>query len=193
MRAFVAAAEGGQRIGWLGFSSMMYSWALRACRERRECERALEVAKLRETLGGEKRWRAVHFACHGMMDTERPALSSLALTGEPLRCLDVYRMDLRADLVVLSACETGKGKLFKAESVVGFTRAFLYAGAPRVIVSLWKVDGAATAALMKKFYEAWGEVGAAAALKQAREFVASHKQWKHPYFWAAWQLWGLAE
>jgi len=153
------------------------------------------VARLRATLGGDKRWRAVHFACHGLIDPERPALSQLALTGEPLRCLDIYRMKIPADLVVLSACETGKGRIYKAEGVIGWTRAFLFAGAPRVIVSLWKVDDAATRALMEKFYALWknGKMPAATALKKAQVFVRSQERWKHPYFWAAWQLWGLGE
>jgi len=122
-------------------------------------------------------------------------LSALALTGEPLRCMDIYRMRIPADLVVLSACETGKGKVYKAEGVIGWTRAFLFAGAPRVIVSLWKVDDQATRALMEKFYALWkdSKMPAATALKQAQAHVASQPQWKHPYFWAAWQLWGLGE
>ena len=75
----------------------------------------------------------------------------------------------------------------------------MLAGAPRVIVSLWKVDDAATKALMVKFYELWnpkdGSQGlpTATALKKAQEFVRSHKKWKHPYYWAAWQLWGLGD
>ncbi len=96
-------------------------------------------------------------------------------------------------LVVLSACETAKGKVYKAEGIIGFTRAFMMAGAPRVIVSLWKVDDAATKALMVKFYEVWKTEPAATALKRAQEFVSSHEKWRHPYYWAAWQLWGLPE
>jgi CHAT domain-containing protein len=69
----------------------------------------------------------------------------------------------------------------------------MFAGAPRVLVSLWKVDDAATRALMERFYELWkdGKVPAAAALRQAQAYVAKQEKWKHPYFWAAWQLWGL--
>ena len=79
---------------------------------------------------------------------------------------------------------------------MGLTRAFMYAGAPRVICSLWKVDDKATQALMVKFYELWSPkegagLGAAAALKRAQAFVKSHEKWKHPYYWAAWVLWGL--
>ena len=153
---------------------------------RRELESALKTSP---------RWRSIHLATHGVVDPQRPVLNSLALTGGPLRCLDIYRMNIPADLAVLSACETGKGKVYKAEGVVGFVRAFMFAGCPRVLVSVWKVDDEATAALMKKFYELWkgGDVEAATALKKAQEFVKSQPKWKHPYYWAAWQLWGLGE
>ena len=159
-------------------------------------------AGLREHLTSAKRWKAVHFACHGLIDVERPMLSSLALSrsGEDdgfLTALEVLRMEIPADLAVLSACETGKGRVVKGEGIVGLTRAFMFAGAPRVICSLWKVDDEATRTLMIKFYELWNPkdgsrgLGAAAALKEAQVFVRGHDQWKHPYFWAAWVLWGL--
>ena len=110
-------------------------------------------AGFRNAVVNRARWRAVHFACHGLVDPERPALSSLALTASGnddgfLTSLDVFRMKIPADLVVLSACETGKGKIIEGEGIVGLTRAFMFAGAPRVICSLWKVDDEATKALM---------------------------------------------
>ena len=148
------------------------------------------------------RWRAVHFACHGLVDPERPALSSLALTPDAgndgfLTALEVLRLRIRADLVVLSACETGKGKIVSGEGIVGLTRSFTFAGSPRVLCSLWKVDDEATSALMRKFYELWNPrtgskgMGTAAALRAAQEHVRSQEKWKHPYYWAAWVLWGL--
>ena len=159
-------------------------------------------AGLRESLKTNERWRAVHFACHGLIDVERPMLSSLALSsaGEDdgfLTALEVLRMEIPADLAVLSACETGKGRVVKGEGIVGLTRAFMFAGAPRVICSLWKVDDGATKALMIKFYELWNPqdgskgLGAAEALKKAQAFVRAQEQWQHPYYWAAWVLWGL--
>ncbi|MDA1194780.1 MAG: CHAT domain-containing protein [Planctomycetota bacterium] len=110
-------------------------------------------------------------------------------------------MEIPADLAVLSACETGTGRVVKGEGIVGLTRAFMFAGAPRVICSLWKVDDEATKALMVKFYELWNPkdgkkgLGVAAALKQAQEYVRDHPngKWKHPYYWAAWVLWGLPD
>jgi CHAT domain-containing protein/Tfp pilus assembly protein PilF len=157
-------------------------------------------AGLQAALAQRARWHAVHLACHGLVDPERPTLSSLALTADAnhdgfLSVLEVFRLKIPADLVVLSACETGKGKVVKGEGIVGMTRAFMFAGAPRVIVSLWKVDDAATCALMVKFYELWkpGKIATATALKKAQEYVRSHEKWSHPYYWAAWQLWGLPD
>jgi CHAT domain-containing protein len=185
--------------------------------------RATET-KLLSALAKRARWRAVHFACHGLVDTQHPQLSSLALTPDSqtdgfLTLLSVCRATIPADLVVLSACETAKGKIHRAEGIVGFTRAFMLAGASRVLCSLWKVDDAATQALMRKFYELWNPrppstsarktksqgtkstkpvaqpkpLGAAQALQQAQAFVRSHKKWKEPHYWAAWVLWGLPD
>jgi tetratricopeptide (TPR) repeat protein len=136
-------------------------------------------------------WRAIHFACHAMVDPQRPLESALGLAGGDLTARDVCRARFPADLVVLSACDTGKGRVVKAAGIVGFVRAFLFAGAPRVLVSLWKVDDLATQALMVKFHELWKSgQPAATALKRAQEHVAAQKGWSDPYYWAAWQLWG---
>jgi hypothetical protein len=159
---------------------------------------------LRAALARPARWRAVHLACHGLVDARRPALSSLALTaaGEDdgfLTCLDIFRLRMPADLAVLSACETARGEVVSSEGIVGLTRAFLVAGTPRVICSLWRVDDEATAALMTRFYALWSPkdgtpgLGAARALREAQAFVAAQARWKHPFYWAAWVLWGLPE
>ncbi len=159
---------------------------------------------LAAALASRPRWRAVHLACHGVLDQERPWLSSLALArgGASDGYLTVQEaFDLRcpADLVVLSACETGRGRVARGEGIVGLVRAFMFAGAPRVLVSLWKVDDEATRALMVRFYELWNPGdgapgrGAAAALRAAQEHVASQERWRHPRYWAAWVLWGLPE
>ena len=108
------------------------------------------------------RYRYVHFATHGYLDSERPELSSIVLSlvdqdGHPedgfLRAQDIYNLKLNADLVVLSACQTGLGKQIRGEGIVGLTRGFMYAGAPRVIVSMWSVNDRATEELMASFYE----------------------------------------
>ncbi len=146
-------------------------------------------------IASRERWRAVHLACHG---SSAPfpwlALSPGDDADGLLTALDLCRLRVPAQLVVLSGCETARGRLYKSEGVVGLARAFMLAGSPRVIASLWKVDDEATRALMTDFYRRWkGGAGAAATLKQAQESVAAQPQWHHPCYWAAWQLWGLGE
>ncbi len=160
-------------------------------------------ARVRAALAEDGRWRAIHFACHGLVDPEEPGRSALAITPDGtddgfLTGLDIFKLRFAADLVVLSACETGKGKVFRTEGIVGLTHAFMFAGAPRVICSLWKVDDDATRALMVKFYDLWNPkdgkgLSAAAALQKAQEHIRAQPQWKHPYYWAAWVLWGLPD
>jgi len=108
-------------------------------------------------------YRMVHFATHGLLDSNDPEFSGVVLSlvdekGSPvdgfLRLRDIYNLNLPADLVVLSACETGLGKDVRGEGLIGLTRGFMYAGAPRVVVSLWSVNDRATAELMKRFYRA---------------------------------------
>jgi CHAT domain-containing protein len=164
-------------------------------------------AGLRSALPGRPRWRGVHLACHGLVDTARPSLSALALTPTDaddglLTALDVFQLDVGADLVVLSACETARGAVVRGEGLVGLTRAFLSAGASRVLSALWKVDDDATQALMRRFYALWNPrdgspaLPAGEALRRAQDFVRTHPDhpsWRHPAHWAAWVLWGLPE
>ncbi len=160
-------------------------------------------ARFLAALASNDRWRAVHLACHGLVDDRRPTLSALALTATAeddglLTALQVFETRVQSDLVVLSACETGNAGAsgeFAGEGLVGLTRAFLAAGAPRVVVSAWPVDDDATAALMKHFYEHWktGRVPAAEALRRAQAHVRAQAKWRHPRYWAAWLLWGLAD
>ncbi|MCM3903641.1 MAG: CHAT domain-containing tetratricopeptide repeat protein [Pyrinomonadaceae bacterium] len=146
-------------------------------------------------------YRYVHFATHGVLDTERPGLSALVLSmvdqqGKPqngfLRANDIYNVKLPAELVVLSACQTGLGKEIKGEGLVGLTRGFMYAGAARVVVSLWNVNDKATADLMTKFYEKMLKQGArpAAALRAAQVEMWKQKQRQSPYYWAAFTMQG---
>jgi CHAT domain-containing protein len=146
-------------------------------------------------------YRIVHFATHGLLDNEHPELSGLVLSlvdsdGRPqngfLELQDVYNMNLPVELVVLSACETGLGKEINGEGLVGLTRGFMYAGAPRVVASLWKVDDVATANLMGRFYKAMLKDGIrpAAALRQAQLEMWKDKRWTEPYNWAAFTIQG---
>jgi len=146
-------------------------------------------------------YRYVHFATHGLLDSERPELSALVLSlvdteGKPqdgfLRTNDIYNMKLPAELVVLSACQTGLGKDVKGEGLVGLTRGFMYAGAARVVVSLWSVNDKATADLMTKFYQKMLKQSErpAAALRAAQVEMWKQKQWQSPYYWAAFTLQG---
>lgn len=105
-------------------------------------------------------------------------------------------MRLRADLVTLSACETGLGQELRGEGIVGLTRAFFYAGTPSVLVSLWKVDDASTAELMTDFYEhlrKTGERDKAAALRQAQLKLINANRYAHPYYWASFILQGRTD
>ena len=147
------------------------------------------------------RYRIVHFATHGLIDAERPALSSLVLSlvderGTPidgyLRMADIYNRRLPVDLVVLSACRTALGADLQGEGLVGLTRGFMYAGARRVVASLWQVDDQATSQLMTRFYRHMltGGEPPAAALRAAQRELAADPRFSAPYFWAGFVLHG---
>lgn len=146
-------------------------------------------------------YRNVHFATHGVMDLEHPELSGIVLSrfdkkGRPqdgyLRLYEIYNLNLPADLVVLSACQTGSGKQIRGEGLMALTRGFMYAGAARVVATLWKVDDAATAALMGLFYKEMftNRKRPAAALRNAQISLSKLKRWNSPYFWAGFVLQG---
>ena len=146
-------------------------------------------------------YKYVHFATHGVMDAERPGLSSLVLStvdadGKQqngfLRANDIFNMKLPAELVVLSACQTGLGKEVKGEGLIGLTRGFMYAGAKRVVVSLWSVNDKATSDLMTKFYRGMlkDNERPAAALRAAQIEMWKQKKWQSPYYWAAFTMQG---
>ena len=148
------------------------------------------------------RYRIVHVAAHGLVNAARPELSGILLSlfdrdGRPqpgfFTAGDALGLDLPADLVVLSGCRTALGREMKGEGIVGLTRGFLYAGAQRVVASLWKVDDAATAALMERFYRALlgpRRLPPAAALRAAQLELRSQPRFRHPYYWAGFQLVG---
>lgn len=142
------------------------------------------------------RYRILHFATHAVLNNHHPELSGIVLSlvnreGEArngfLRLHDIYRLNLRADLVVLSGCQTALGKEIQGEGIIGLTRGFLHAGASRVVTSLWQVSDRATAELMQRFYRGIlvEELEPVEALRQAQLSMWRQRRWQAPYYWAA--------
>ncbi|MDX1618323.1 MAG: CHAT domain-containing tetratricopeptide repeat protein, partial [Balneolaceae bacterium] len=166
-------------------------------------------------------YRYIHLATHGVIDEDHPGLSGLVLSGAGgsnpasredglLRSSEIYQLDINSDMVVLSACNTGLGKIVKGEGILGLQRSFFYAGVPTVAVSLWNVYDRSTAFLMNDFYaallsnqasnplgSAWSSVlrwvgwdrstpyGASApAMRQAKLKMLDHPLFRHPVYWA---------
>jgi CHAT domain-containing protein len=160
---------------------------------------ASRATALRDDLG---QYRIVHFASHGLLNAEHPELSGVVLSlvdrqGKPqdgfLRLADVYGLRLAADLVVLSGCQTALGKQLRGEGLIGLVRGFMFAGAPRVVASLWKVDDRATAELMRRFYQALlgrSRPTPAAALRAAQLSMSGERRWSAPYYWAGFVIQG---
>ena len=147
------------------------------------------------------RYRIVHFATHGLINSEHPELSGLVLSlvdenGKPqdgfLRMSEIFNLRLPAELVVLSACQTALGQEIKGEGLVGLTRGFMYAGAERVVASLWQVDDQATAQLMRFFYRGMFKenLRPAAALRAAQIEMSRNSRWSEPYYWAGFVMQG---
>lgn len=164
---------------------------------------ALDFDASKETLAATplREYPIIHFATHGALDTEHPELSGLVLSlfdanGRKrdgfLRLHEIYNLDLDAELVVLSACETALGKEVHGEGLIGITRGFMYAGAERVVSSIWKIDDRASARLMARFYERLLATGASpsAALRDAQLAMWRETRWRDPHYWAAFGLYG---
>jgi len=143
----------------------------------------------------------LHVATHGVLDAEHPELSALVLSrldpaGKSIDGLlyahEIQSLDLEARLVVLSACETALGQELRGEGLLGLTRSFFQAGAARVLVSLWKVDDAATAELMQHFYRYLliDAKSPAAALRAAQLEMLESSRYHDPYFWASFVVQG---
>lgn len=145
-------------------------------------------------------YRVMHFATHGILNAERPQFTGivLSLVGEKnsdgfLRANEIFNFKLGAPLVMLSACESGLGKEQRGEGVIGLTRAFMYAGAPTVGVSLWSVSDRSTARLMNDFYKGYLTQGGATpsqALRQAQLAMIANNRYNAPFFWAPFVLVG---
>jgi CHAT domain-containing protein len=142
-----------------------------------------------------RQYRVLHFATHGLLNAERPQFTGivLSLVGNGassdgfLRTDEIFNLRLASPLVMLSACETGLGKEKRGEGVIGLTRAFMYAGAPAVGVSLWSVADKSTAELMTDFYKnLLGKQGSTptAAMRAARQNMIAGKKYSAPFYWA---------
>jgi CHAT domain-containing protein len=140
-------------------------------------------------------FRYIHFATHGQFDAEKPLNSALLLARDGqndgrLTVDKLYSMTLTADLVTLSACETGLGKIANGDDLVGLIRGFLYAGSSSIVTSLWKVDDLATSHLMTEFYSQLQRTDKCEALRYAA--LSTKDKYPHPFYWAAFQLTGNA-
>ncbi|MFN0112909.1 MAG: CHAT domain-containing protein [Blastocatellia bacterium] len=164
---------------------------------------AMDFAANRSLAIGQElnRYRIVHFATHALVNVSHPELSGIVLSlvderGCPqngfLSATDIYNLRLSADLVVLSACQTGLGKEIRGEGLVGMTRSFMHAGASRVVVSLWSQQDKATADLMIRFYGKFltSQSSPSAALRAAQIEMMKSGRWPSPYFWSGFTLQG---
>ncbi len=154
-----------------------------------------EVVKYRDL----KKYKIIHFATHGFIDDVKPSRSAVILTldNDPkedgfLQMREIFNLDLDAELVTLSACQTGLGKLIKGEGIVGLSRAFFYAGASSVLMSLWTVNDHAAAQFMERFYyHLKNAKPKAKALRKVKlEMLRSKTVLSHPYYWAGFILSG---
>ncbi|HKP14285.1 MAG TPA: CHAT domain-containing protein, partial [Blastocatellia bacterium] len=161
-----------------------------------------DASKATATSPALSQYRILHFATHGFVNTAHPYLSGVVLSlfdrnGEPtdgfLTSHEIYNLNLPADLIALSGCRTGLGKEVKGEGLMALTRSFMYAGAARVLVTLWDIDDESTAELMKRFYGAMlgkQRLSPAAALRFAQLSMSRDRHWSAPYFWAGFVLQG---
>lgn len=141
----------------------------------------------------------LHFATHGYINEAEPDHSSLVLTRDSISAEDgllqsseIFDLHLNANLVVLSACQTGLGRLVRGEGMIGLTRAFMYAGTPSVLASLWSVSDMSTATLMGDFYSNLipGKLDKADALRRAKLACIGENQFAHPFYWASFVMIG---
>jgi len=146
-------------------------------------------------------YQIIHFASHTLLNSDHPELSGILLSlvdqqGRPrdgfLQARQIFNLKLNADMVVLSACQTALGKEVRGEGLIGLSRAFMYAGAPRVVASLWRVPDSATAELMRRFYRAMfvDSLPPAAALRKSQLALQRESRWSAPYYWAGFTLQG---
>jgi CHAT domain-containing protein len=160
----------------------------------------LEAAESRVKREPLARYRRLHMATHGLIDERSPARSGLvfSLVGESeedgvLQMSEIFNLRLDAEMVVLSACRTGLGRIVRGEGIVGLTRAFLYARALSVVVSLWDVQDSSTAEFMKRFYRHLrkGRKNSDALRRARMDMIRSDiLAYRHPYYWSAFVMAG---
>jgi CHAT domain-containing protein len=147
-----------------------------------------------------KNYNLLHFATHGVVDEKNPELSRIFLQSSTdaedgnLYSGEIYNLQLNADLVTLSACQTGLGKISKGEGVIGLSRALVYAGAKNIIVSFWSVADESTAQLMTDFYKILlddGKKDYSNSLRQAKLKLIESDKYAAPYYWAPFILIGF--
>jgi CHAT domain-containing protein len=137
----------------------------------------------------------LHFACHGVYESDSPLFSALLLTPQGvddgrLEAREIFHLKLHCQLATLSACETGLSEVTQGDEIIGLARSFLFAGAPAIVTSLWKVDDLATAVMMKRFYRNLSAgLSRAEALRQAQQAVMVNVG-QHPAYWAAFSVTG---
>ena len=154
-------------------------------------------ARLREVASG---CRVLHLAAHGDFRSDNPLFSGLALSGGWLTTLDIFALPLKASLVTLSACQTGRNVVAGGDELLGLMRAFLYAGVASLVLGLWAVEDRCTSELMQVFYKKLaegrtkGEALRFAQLqlikRQGDQKDAKANAYCHPYFWAPFFLVG---
>lgn len=199
----VRGDEGRSSLQRLLFSRDEAEAILSALTPQQGSLKALDFRANRKTAMSDElgQYRIIHFSTHGLLDSRHPELSGLVLSlideeGHPeegfLRLNEIYNLHLNADLVVLSACQTALGKEVRGEGLMGLVRGFMYAGSPRVVASLWQVDDAATAELMKRFYRGMFQekLPPSAALRAAQIDMLKRRHWQAPYYWSAFVLQG---
>jgi CHAT domain-containing protein len=142
-----------------------------------------------------KKYNIIHFACHGFIDEEAPTRSALVLSNKEgskqdglLQVGEIYDLELDADLVVLSACQTGRGQIARGEGILGLTRTFFYSGARSVISTLWSINDISTAIFMRHFYIFLSEGMTKSEALRSAKMKMIYSQYNHPFYWAAFIL-----
>jgi CHAT domain-containing protein/tetratricopeptide (TPR) repeat protein len=190
---------GLERLGRLPFSGMEAQAIGKFAPDQTFLALGADASRQNFLSGNFNSYRILHFATHGFLNQQNPELSGLVLSlydheGKAqngfLRVIDLYSLHLNSELVVLSACQTALGKEIDGEGIVGLTRGFMYAGAAGVVSSLWKVEDAATAELMKIFYREMLQENQtpSTALRIAQNELRKIPRYRNPRFWSGFTL-----